>query len=273
MSNDATEKAISRITTPAGLTDSHCHLEHMAARGIDVPRYLDVLEELGFAYILDIGVEANDLARRESLITGRDKLYLAASVHAVEAHTVSPEEAAEYLDRACTRPKVVAVGEIGLDYFRADASREHQRAVFGAQLQKAAERRLPVIIHNREADNDVLSALEGFSEPVLFHCFSSTAEVAAQALSRGYYLSFAGNVTFKKNTALQGVLRDTPGRQLFLETDAPYLTPEPLRGRTNAPGLIGHTYDKAASIRGVTIEEMAKTVRENFQRVFLRPNP
>ncbi len=270
MSADETEKAISRIVGPPMLTDSHCHLEHIAGRGIDLPRYLDALEAYGFGYILDIGVEAGDVKRRAALVSNRDRLYLAASVHAVEAHTVSPEQASAYLDDACRHKKVVAVGEIGLDYYGAEVSRDIQRRVFAAQLEKAAEKKMPVIIHNREADTDILAALDGFPEPVLFHCFSSTEKVAQTAISRGYSLSFAGNVTFKKNDGLRAVLRDTPGTQLFLETDSPYLTPEPLRGRTNTPGLIGHTYAQAAAVRGEAIEEIAKTVCENFERVFLR---
>ncbi len=165
--------------------------------------------------------------------------------------------------------KVVAIGEIGLDYHYDNSPRDIQREVFRKQLLLAKEMNLPVIIHSREAQKDTLDIVEETGVRTgVFHCFSGDLEMAKRVIAMGFHISIAGPVTFRKSLTLQEVAKSIPDEYLLIETDAPYLTPEPFRGRRNEPAYIVHTAQAIAKIRNVTLEDIARITTLNARRLF-----
>jgi TatD DNase family protein len=167
-------------------------------------------------------------------------------------------------------PRVVALGEVGLDFYRNNAPADVQRRVFDEQIDLANELGTPLVIHTRDADDDTFPMLERARVPVVLHCFSSPQRLA-EAASRGYMLSFAGNVTYPKALELQEAAARAPAELLLAETDSPYLAPVPLRGRPNAPVNVRHTLDFLAGLRGVEPEQLAEQIEHNAARVFGLP--
>jgi TatD DNase family protein len=165
------------------------------------------------------------------------------------------------------RPKAVAVGEIGLDWYRDYAPRDVQRGMFEAQLGLAAELGKPVVVHTRAADDDTLAMLAGFDGVVVLHCFSSP-RLLEPALERGWYVSFAGNVTFRNAPELRIAAAQVPGDRILAETDAPYLAPQPVRGRRNEPAYVVHTLATLADARGEDVLELEARIEENATTCF-----
>ena len=184
---------------------------------------------------------------------------------------IHPHEAADgdvgALREALAHPKAVAVGETGLDYYRDHAPRDVQRRVFDAQLELAAELEKPVVIHTRAADEDTVAALAGFAGTVVLHCFSSQA-LLEPALERGWYVSFAGNVTYKNAHDLRAAAFAVPPDRLLAETDSPYLAPVPRRGRPNEPANVVHTVAALAQARNEDAPELAARIDANATRCF-----
>jgi TatD DNase family protein len=190
--------------------------------------------------------------------------------HPHEAATIDDAGFAE-VEGWTAHPRVIAVGETGLDYYHDHCSHDVQREAFVRQLHLARRAGLPVVVHTRDAAEDSLAVLGEHAQglTVVLHCFSLPARLD-ELVERGYYLSFAGNVTYRKAADLQGAARDVPARLLLLETDAPWLTPEPFRGRPNRPGLVANTYEFVAGLRGVTVQELAAQAEANAYRAFPR---
>jgi TatD DNase family protein len=200
---------------------------------------------------------------------------------------VHPNSTASFDDRMLasvreqsTQPKIVAIGEIGLDYYWDKSPKPQQRTAFEAQLQLAAERELPVVIHNREASADVLEILEQWvttlpdslrDRPGVLHSFSAPQWAAERALACGFYLGFTGPLTYKKADDLRDVARNVPLDRIVVETDGPFLTPEPYRGKRNQPAYIPHIVDRLASLKGVSTAEMARITTRNAERLFALP--
>jgi len=190
-------------------------------------------------------------------------VYVAAGVH--------PHQAADGEDpRRVVTAEAVAVGEIGLDFFRDYAPRDEQRRVFAAQLDLAAELGKPVVIHSRAAADETAQMLDGFRGKVLLHCFSSP-ELLPVALDRGYYVSFAGNVTYPKADDLREAATRVPAGLLLAETDCPYLSPQPVRGRPNEPAHVVHTVAALAEARGEAADELAAQIDANAAALFSLP--
>jgi len=164
----------------------------------------------------------------------------------------------------------VAVGEIGLDFFRDYAPHRDQQRLFEAQLQLASDLELPVVIHTRAADDDTLRTLEGFEGTVVLHCFSSP-ELLPAALDRGYYVSFAGNVTYPRADDLREAARQVPPDRILAETDTPYLAPQPVRGKPNEPAYVVHTVAALAETRGDDADELGLRIAANAARAFALP--
>ena len=185
-----------------------------------------------------------------------------------------PHEAAEAdvaaLRPLLSQPRVVALGEVGLDFYRDNAPRDDQRRVFSEQIDMANETGLPLVIHTRDADDETFPMLERAQVPVVLHCFSSPVRLD-EAVSRGYMLSFAGNVTYPKAVELQEAAARAPAELLLAETDSPYLAPVPLRGRPNTPANVAHTVRFLAALRDVDEDELAAQVEQNAARVFGLP--
>ena len=167
-------------------------------------------------------------------------------------------------------PSVVAIGEMGLDYFHKHATPQHQRQIFEAQLALAAELNRPIIIHCREAVDDTLAVLKAFPEvPAVVHCFTGTIDEAARIVAAGYLLGFTGVITFKRNDDLREVVRQTPLDRILVETDARYLSPEPVRNvKTNEPSFVMHTAAMIATIKGISIQEIDRITTENALRFY-----
>ncbi len=254
-----------------GMIDSHLHLSEMERKGLDPLAVLSACFAAGLEYALDIGISTAGFDRRREWAAQQPGLHLAAGLHPVTSAEAEYGPLLSDLASQLNNPAVVALGETGLDRFRMYAPMDRQRYLFDQQLKMAAEREFPVIIHNRDADNDILAALDAVSPAPgrgIMHCFSSGPQFAEQALARGFHVSFAGNLTYKKADEVRAAARMVPWERLLVETDAPYLAPQARRGRINHPGLIGHTYAALAELRGVSLPYLIDRVRENYRMLF-----
>ncbi|MBA3052461.1 MAG: TatD family hydrolase [Candidatus Omnitrophota bacterium] len=249
------------------MIDTHCHLTDKKfasdrdavisrAREAGVKRMICVLTEFA----------PEDISLFNDLIS-RDGIWGAAGCH--------PHEADEYekikgiLTGLLENKKIVALGEIGLDYFYEYSPRKIQIDVFERQLQMAKEKKLPVIVHCREARDDCAAVLKNFRDvKTLLHCFSGDSAQLEYWLEQGYFVSFAGQVTFKNAGALRETALKMPLDRLLLETDAPYLAPQPVRGKRNEPAYVKHTYEMAAEIMGIGTAEFSKAVDKNVRAFF-----
>lgn len=256
------------------LVDSHAHIdgdEFAADRDAVVER----ARAAGVRAILNVGTgdpQSGNFERAVAVAESYEGVYAAAGVHPHDARLFD-EAAEERLRRTLlSSERVVALGEIGLDYHYDHSPREVQREVFARQLRMARALSLPVIIHSREADAETIEILRaeyaGAARGGVMHCFGGTVEMAENALELGLFISFAGNVTFKKAEALREAARMVPLERLLVETDCPYLAPVPLRGRRNEPAFVVETARALASLRGVEVSELARTTSENFARLF-----
>lgn len=243
------------------LIDSHCHLDSQefdADRDAVIQRAL----EAGVERMVAIGSEAAvQLAERYPCF------YATAGIHPHDA-SKAIEDSFKRLDELLAHPKVVAVGEIGLDYHYDFSPRDTQKTVFMRQMEIAAARKKPIVIHTREAWDDTFALLHLCPHGVM-HCFSGGPVEAQRALDLGFHLSFGGIVTYPKAPAVQEATKMTPLDRLLIETDAPYLAPIPRRGKRNEPAFITHTARKLAELRGVTFEEIARATTENARRLLL----
>jgi TatD DNase family protein len=235
--------------------DTHAHLD---ALGEDPADVVARARAAGVTRILTVGTaEAVELADRF------DEVFAVVGVH---PHESAGGDLAE-VRRLHDHPKAVAVGEIGLDWYRDYAPRDVQRAMFAAQLGLAAELGKPVVIHTRAADEDTLAALAGFGGTVVLHCFSSP-RLLEPALERGWYVSFAGNATFKNAPELRVAAAQVPADRILAETDAPYLAPQPVRGRRNEPAYVMHTLAALAAARGEEAAALEAQIESNAATCF-----
>ena len=242
------------------MIDTHAHLD-ACAEPADV--LVERAREAGVARILSVGTREASWRETLAIAERHDGVVAALGIH--------PHEAADgdvsKLRDALVHPKAVAVGETGLDYFRDYAPRDAQRRVFDAQLALASELELPVIIHTRASDEDTLAALEGFNGTVVMHCFSSLP-LLDTALERDWYVSFAGNVTYKNAHDLRTAAYAVSDERLLAETDSPYLAPVPRRGRPNEPANVVHTVAALAHARNADAGALALQIEANAARCF-----
>jgi TatD DNase family protein len=258
------------------MIDSHCHLageESVADLDVVVAR----ARAAGLERLLVIVAAEDDAewTRAQALAATWDGIELATGIHPHHAHrfAADPAGAAALVARRLDAwPAVRAVGEIGLDYHYDFSPREVQQAVFAAQLALAQSRGLPVAIHTREAEADTLAAIAAAQAAAplrgVFHCFTGDAATAARAAATGFYLSFAGILTFPRAVELREALRGAPLDRLLVETDAPYLAPVPHRGKRNEPAWVQTTLEMAARERGMAVEDLARAVRRNYDGLF-----
>lgn len=245
----------------AGWTDSHCHLTD-AAFADDREEVIGAAAGAGVERIVLIGCAADQFEPVLALASSREGFVAALGFHPDAAGKVGREDT-EHLRRLLGGERVRAVGEIGLDYHWEPEKKEQQRRLFEEQLEMAAAAGMPVVIHERDAFEDVMAALHGVSCPVLLHCFSHGRAEARRALDRGYLLALGGAVTFRSAEELRETARYVPEERLLLETDAPYLTPHPDRGRRNEPRYVAVTGHFLAEIRNTTPEALAGATSSN----------
>ena len=252
--------------------DSHCHLDNEKFAA-DLDAVLARATEAGVTRILCIGTGDGppELDRAIRLADHYEQILATVGVHPHEAAKVTPQTYAD-LRRLAAHPKVVAFGEIGLDYHYDFSPRDIQREVFIEQLKLASDLALPITIHTREAWDDTISILQDhWSGPGIFHCFTGDAAQAQQALDLGFHLAFGGVLTFRTADNVREAARITPDDRLLIETDAPYLAPIPYRGKRNEPAMMLETLRKLADVRDTTPESLAALTTANFERLCVYP--
>jgi TatD DNase family protein len=240
--------------------DTHAHLDALE----DADGAVERARAAGVTRIVSVGTDPESWRRTLAIANRHDGVYVALGLH---PHEAGDEEAVEALRDALADPHAVAVGETGLDYYRDHAPRDAQRRAFAAQLELAAELRKPAIIHTRAADADTVSMLASFDGTAVMHCFSSTP-LLEPALERGWYVSFAGNVTYKNAYDLRAAARAVPAERLLAETDSPYLAPQPKRGKPNEPAYVVHTVAVLAEARGEDADQLADQIDANASECF-----
>jgi len=248
--------------------DSHAHLE-MSPFDRDRDQVVRRAREAGVEIIVTVGTTVEDCRKALEITRRYPGVYAVIGIH---PHEVKDIDGGTYdsLKKMASREKVVAYGEIGLDFFRNLSPRETQIRRFGEQLELASELNLPVVIHDREAHRETLDQLKGWkgARRGVIHCFSGDYAMAKQCIGMGFYISIPGTVTFGKNETLRAIVRDLPLDSLLVETDCPYLTPNPFRGRRNEPAYVVHTAKKVAEIKGKSFEEVAAATTANAKAVF-----
>lgn len=253
----------------AGYIDCHCHLDDPGFAG-ERDDLVARCRAAGFSRLVTVA-DAYDEASLDAtagLLARHDLVAATAGAHPHNAGGYSPQverRLVAFLDRH----PVLALGEVGLDFHYDLAPRDRQEEAFRRQAAIAAERRLPLVIHSREAERRVLDILEQerFPGPVVFHCFTGDGESATEILGRGYFLSFSGIITFRRAEALRRVVAATPLERLLSETDSPYLAPEPERGRRNTPLGVVRVVERIAAIKGVAVPEVRAQVAANLRRL------
>ena len=243
------------------MIDTHAHLERDEAHAV-----LARARENGVERVIAVATTVDGARAALDLADEHDGVYASLGIHPHEAGAAGDGEV-QALAGLFAHPKAVAVGETGLDYFRDYAPHDAQQRLFERQLALARDIAKPVVIHMRAADDDTLATLAGFDGTVILHCFSSPP-ILATALERGYYVSFAGNVTYKNAYELRAAARGVPRDRLLAETDSPYLAPQPVRGRRNEPAYVVHTVEALAHARGEDAQELAAQIDANADAAF-----
>ncbi len=249
-----------------GMCDSHFHIMEMRRKGMNMDELFKALREAETGVLLDAGVVLENFEERLSWTSSYDKLYFAAGIHPNIPRSEWPEGWRETLKDQIAHPRVKAVGETGLDFFREYSSEEEQRELLETHYEMACQAEKPLIFHIRNAEEAMRQWISerDFPSGAVLHCFPGEKELAATALEKGFYISYAGNLTFKNAALIRESLEMVPLDRLLLETDAPYLAPHPRRGRDNHPGLIGYTYELAASLKGVDTDDLVRICAENL---------
>ncbi|NYT36710.1 TatD family deoxyribonuclease [Allopusillimonas soli] len=248
--------------------DSHCHLNFPDLAG-NLPDILARMTQNQVSHALVVSVNMPDWPGLMSLVEGQERLYASVGVHPDYEDT--PEPSVDDLIEKGKHPKVIALGETGLDYFRLSEPLEWQRERFRTHIRASRKSGLPLIIHTRAASEDTLRIMkeEGADEAGgVMHCFTESWEVAQAAMDLNFYISLSGIVTFKKAEQVQDVARKVPLNRLLIETDSPYLAPVPYRGKTNDPSLVMHVAEKIADLRGISAAEIGQATTHNFYRLF-----
>ncbi len=252
------------------LVDSHCHLDRVDAAphgGFD--GLLAHIREQGVEHMLCVSIDLENYPAMLALVEWQPDISVSVGVHPCDRDREEPDVAR--LVELAAHPRNVAIGETGLDYFRAEGDLDWQRARFRTHIRAAREAGKPLIIHTREARDDTLRILreENAAEVGgVMHCFTETWEMAEQAMELGFFISFSGIVTFRNAAALREVAQRVPLERMLIETDSPYLAPVPHRGKPNQPGWVRHVAECIAELREMPVDELIGITGDNFQRLF-----
>ena len=252
------------------VVDSHCHLDYPGLAE-DLAQVIARAEEAGIGLMLSIGTRVSKLDQVLAIAERHANVFCTVGTHPHNA-AEEPDVTAEELVRLAQHPKVVGIGEAGLDYHYDHSPRDQQARSFRIHIEAARETGLPLVIHSREAEADTAAILEeemtkGAFRPLL-HCFSSRAELAERGLKFGAYVSFSGILTYKNAEDIRDVARQVPDDRLLVETDAPYLAPVPYRGKTNEPAFVVKTLERLAEVKDMTPADMAAVTSRNFFTLF-----
>lgn len=252
------------------LTDSHCHLDYF--EGDEAAAVVARATAAGVGRMVTIGVRLGQAAAVKALTERFPEVWGTVGVHPHNAGEGAPPEVAELVALA-DHPKVIGIGESGLDYFYDAAPRDMQAESFRRHIRAAREAGLPLVIHARQADDDIATILEeereaGGAFDHLLHCFSSGRGLAERVVAAGGYVSLSGILTFPKSEEIRAIARDLPEDRLLVETDAPYLAPVPVRGKRNEPAYVAHTAAVLARVRGWEVARVVEVTTRNFERLF-----
>ena len=252
------------------VTDSHCHLTH-ARFDHDRASALERALDADVRRIVTIASDAHDAGLAAALARDVPQVWATAGVHPHEVGRAVPEDLAR-VEELLSEPRVVAVGETGLDYYYDNAPRDLQRRWFASHLEVGARHGLPVVVHARRADDDVAELITRFRGAVrgVLHCFTGGRDLLRTALDAGWYVGYGGIVTFRSFDA-EDLLRQVPADRLLVETDAPYLAPVPERGKRNEPAFVTHSLARIADLRGVPVEQLAVATSRNASELFGLP--
>ena len=250
------------------LFDTHAHMDDEAF-DLDRPELLKDLPNQGIQLLMNPGCSLASSRNASRLSLEYNYIYAAVGSHPDAADEVNENVLEEYRKLCKLNPRIKAIGEIGLDYHYEDIPREIQLRAFRMQMELARELNLPVIVHEREAHEDGLAVVKEFPEVTgVFHCYSGSAEMAKELIKRGWYIGFTGVLTFKNARKAIEVASSIPLDRIVLETDCPYMSPEPFRGKRNDPGKLYRMAEKLAEIRGLTVEEIHAITVENGKRLY-----
>jgi TatD DNase family protein len=248
------------------VVDTHCHLDHCEPPDDEL---VERARAAGLTRLATVGINGDSIERALQAAAEHDEVFAIVGCHPHE--TAGFDQASlDEIERAAADPNVRAIGETGLDYYRDHSPREDQRRGFEAQLELAERLGLPVAIHTRAAEDDTFAILREHADrlpAVILHCFSAPDRLD-ECVERGYLCSFAGNVTYPSATDLQRAAAEVPAELLLAETDAPWLAPQPVRGKRNEPSNVVHTGQQLAELRGIPYDELDRTVEQNAARVF-----
>ncbi|MBK1838027.1 TatD family hydrolase [Azospirillum sp. YIM B02556] len=253
------------------LVDSHCHLDFPDfAEELDA--VVDRARQAGIGRMVTICTYISRFDRILAVAERYDDILCTVGVHPHQAAEEFAITTVDTLVELSRHPKVIGLGETGLDYFYDKSPRDQQRECFRRHIRASLETGLPLIVHTRDADDDTMRIVkeEAAGQPVkgLLHCFSSGRALAEEAVEYGFTLSLSGIVTFKKSEELRAIVKDVPLDRILVETDAPYLAPIPFRGKRNEPAYVAHTAACVAEVKGVSAEELARATTDNFFRLF-----
>ena len=255
------------------LVDSHCHL-NFPDLAANLPAVLQAMHDNGVGHAMCIGVTLEKFPQVLAIAEAHENIYATVGIH---PDNEGVEEAGvERLVALANHPKVVGIGETGLDYFRLTGDLEWQRERFRTHIRAAIATGKPLVIHTRNAAEDTLRIMrEEGADRIggVMHCFTESQEVAEQAMELGFYISLSGIVTFKNAGALKEVARNIPLDRMLVETDSPYLAPIPYRGKTNQPAYVRYVAEHVAELRGITPQEVAEATTRNFFRLFKQAQP
>ncbi len=253
------------------LFETHCHLDYL--KQLPINEVVSKSNEVGIDKIITISVSPDNLSSAFSLTVQFDHVYCTQGIHPHEAKHVT-DDVYETVKKNADSEKVVAIGEIGLDYHYNHSERKTQIKVFEEHLKISIEKDLPVVIHSREADEDMMAILNNFAPSMkrkgVIHSFTSTPELAEMAIAHGFYLGFNGIITFKKAQNVRDIVSLTPIDKILLETDAPFLTPTPHRGKENAPFYLPHVAKKLCEIKGVEPDQLLPQIYKNSLNLFYK---
>ncbi len=254
------------------LVDSHCHLDFDSFdedRAETIQRAFDA----GVGMLVTICTHFSKFEEILEVAKLDTRIYCSVGIHPHQVEE-EPTIALENLLESAKHPKVIGIGETGLDYYYDKSPREDQKSSFRTHITAARETQLPLIVHTRDADDDMAAILREEMQigsfPCVLHCFSSGRALAETAIDLGFYLSLSGILTFKNAGELRGIIRDMPVDRLLVETDSPYLAPVPNRGKRNEPSFVVHTAEKASEIKGLAPKTFSDTTTENFFRLFTK---
>ena len=257
------------MTQPT-IVDSHCHLDFPDFEG-EIPNLVSRAEEAGVKRMVTICTRLKNEPNVRKIAEEFNAIYYAAGTHPMSAST-EPLATVDQLIKIAQHPKMVGIGETGLDYHYTAESADIQKTSLKIHIEAARETNLPLIIHSRAADEDMAAILKDEfnkgSYNCVMHCFSSSVELAKLSLDLGFYLSMSGIITFKKSEELRTIFKLAPIDQVLVETDSPYLSPVPFRGKRNEPSYTAHTAEMGASIYGLDYETFANQTTKNFNKLF-----